>query len=105
MTLTNSIVAGNGPKGDVFGPAPSGSHNLIGGDPMLGPLAWNGGPTQTMALLPGSPAIGVGVNLGYTTDQRNIALDSLPDIGASSIRGRADRDDFCTGHGDRPGLR
>jgi hypothetical protein len=26
-------------------------------DPMLGPLADNGGPTQTMALLPGSPAI------------------------------------------------
>jgi hypothetical protein len=26
-------------------------------DPKLGPLADNGGPTQTMALLPGSPAI------------------------------------------------
>jgi len=26
-------------------------------DPMLGPLQNNGGPTQTMALLPGSPAI------------------------------------------------
>ena len=25
-------------------------------DPALLPLAWNGGPTQTMALLPGSPA-------------------------------------------------
>jgi hypothetical protein len=27
---------------------------------MLGPLATNGGPTQTMALLPASPAIGAG---------------------------------------------
>jgi hypothetical protein len=41
-------------------------HNLIGdsscpsdysGDPNLGPLADNGGGTQTRALLPGSPAI------------------------------------------------
>jgi len=44
---------------DVFG-------NLIGGpvhgviDPMLGPLADNGGPTLTHALLPGSPAIDAG---------------------------------------------
>ena len=29
-------------------------------DPMLGPLADNGGPTQTHALLPGSPAIDAG---------------------------------------------
>jgi hypothetical protein len=26
--------------------------NLVGVDPRLGPLASNGGPTQTMALLP-----------------------------------------------------
>jgi hypothetical protein len=32
------------------------------GDPMLGPLADNGGPTQTMALLAGSPAIDAGDN-------------------------------------------
>jgi CSLREA domain-containing protein len=30
------------------------------GDPMLGPLADNGGPTQTHDLLPGSPAAGAG---------------------------------------------
>ena len=39
--------------------------NLIGTtvnqiNPMLGPLQDNGGPTETMALLPGSPAIGAG---------------------------------------------
>lgn len=31
-------------------------------NPLLGPLANNGGPTQTMALLSGSPAIGLGVS-------------------------------------------
>jgi hypothetical protein len=34
--------------------------NLLGVDPFLGPLADNGGPTRTMALLPGSPAIDAG---------------------------------------------
>lgn len=34
--------------------------NVLGKDPKLGPLADNGGPTQTMALLPGSPAIDAG---------------------------------------------
>jgi hypothetical protein len=29
----------------------------ISGDPRLGPLADNGGPTQAYALLPGSPAL------------------------------------------------
>ena len=31
-------------------------------DPLLGPLANNGGPTQTHALLAGSPAINNGTN-------------------------------------------
>ena len=31
-------------------------HNRLGVDPRLGPLQDNGGPTQTMALLDGSPA-------------------------------------------------
>ena len=35
--------------------------NLVGvTNPGLGPLASNGGPTQTIALLAGSPAIGAG---------------------------------------------
>ena len=43
----------------------------------LAPLGDYGGPTQTMALLPGSPAIGKGVAVaGVTTDQRGFALDS-----------------------------
>jgi hypothetical protein len=35
---------------------------LTGVDPLLGPLANNGGPTQTEALLAGSPAIDKGPN-------------------------------------------
>ena len=43
-------------------------------DPMLGALANNGGPTQTHALLAGSPAIDRGNNTGApATDQRGVA--------------------------------
>ena len=53
-------------------------------DPLLAPLGDYGGPTQTMALRTGSPAIGNGVAIpGVTTDQRGFALASpRPDIGA-----------------------
>ncbi|MDB6067831.1 MAG: hypothetical protein JWR26_4039 [Pedosphaera sp.] len=39
-------------------------------DPKLGPLANNGGPAPTMALLFGSPAIDQGVSSGLLTDER-----------------------------------
>ena len=38
----------------------TGKDNLLNIDPLLGPLANNGGPTLTHALLPGSPAIDSG---------------------------------------------
>ncbi len=80
LTLYNTIVAQNTSNAardspDVAGPLTSIGHNLIGDGtgswgfvstdrvgvaPRLGPLQNNGGPTQTMALLPGSPAIGAG---------------------------------------------
>ena len=42
-------------------------------DPLLGPLQDNGGPTFTHALLPGSPAIDAGNNVGApATDQRGM---------------------------------
>lgn len=44
--------------------------NITGQDPQLFPLANNGGPTQTHALMPGSPAIDKGSSFGLTTDQR-----------------------------------
>ena len=60
-----------------------GSLNNI--DPMLGPLADNGGPTWTMALLPGSPAIDAGDSAAAPgTDQRGFPRPAglAPDIGA-----------------------
>jgi len=41
-------------------------------DPRLEPLADNGGPTQTHALLADSPAIDKGSSFGLTTDQRGL---------------------------------
>jgi hypothetical protein len=46
------------PRGPT--PAPPGP-NITGQDPKLGPLADNGGPTLTQALLPGSPALDAGI--------------------------------------------
>src|SRR5262249_21353600 len=46
-------------------------------DPRLGPLAANGGPTRTQALLVGSPAIDAGdVSTGAPTDQRGVPRPS-----------------------------
>jgi hypothetical protein len=39
-------------------------------DPLIGPLQMNGGPTSTLALLAGSPAIDQGKCFGVHTDQR-----------------------------------
>jgi hypothetical protein len=46
------------------------THVLIGANPLLGPLTNNGGPTRTLALHAGSPAIDQGKNFGPATDQR-----------------------------------
>jgi hypothetical protein len=59
--------------------------DLPGRDPLLGPLAANGGPTETMALLAGSPAIDAGGTDGCPRrDQRGVARPSggACDIGA-----------------------
>ena len=112
LTIANTIVAGNtattsGPDAD--GTIVSLGTNLIGAtddstgwvgsdltgtvalplDPMLAPLGNYGGPTQTIALLPGSPAIGAGTTIsGITTDQRGFARPaSNPDIGAFQTQG------------------
>jgi parallel beta-helix repeat protein len=111
VTLTNTIVAGNtGGTGNPFDISGSvaGTYNLIGiggsgglsngidGNIVLtsldslglAPLADNGGTTQTMALLPGSPALGAGTAAsGVTADQRGEPLDKSPDIGAYQSQG------------------
>jgi HYR domain len=127
VTLENTIIAGNTaangtgdttgaptPGPNVDGAVTSNGHNLLGiateatgftgaGDqtganPMLAALADNGGPTQTMALSVGSPAIDAGVAAGATFDQRgksrtfddpgvaNAATSDGTDIGAFELQ-------------------
>ncbi len=61
LTVNNSIVVGD-PGYDCSGNGCGtlSSYNLFGGAPQLAPLAYYGGPTQTMLPLPGSPAICAG---------------------------------------------
>jgi predicted outer membrane repeat protein len=64
VALDHTIVAGNhdnsGTAHDIAGVV-NATYSLIGfGANFLGPLADNGGPTMTHALLPGSPAINAG---------------------------------------------
>ncbi len=98
LTLTNSILWGNTTLYDGNQMYDLGStitatySNIQGGwagdgnidtDPLLDALADNGGPTQTMALLPGSPAINAGTTLNAPpTDQRGVLRDEIPDMGA-----------------------
>ncbi len=67
--------------------------DIVGVDPKLGPLQDNGGPTPTMALLPGSPAIDAGSNpLGLTSDQREYSprvVGAAADIGAYELGANA----------------
>jgi|GEM_PF-6858419 len=59
--------------------------DLVSTTPSLGPLQNNGGPTETMAELPGSPTIDAGTNNGCpSTDQRGVSRPqgSACDIGA-----------------------
>ena len=81
-SLGNNLV-GNGTGSSGFGATDLvGTSSII--DPKLGPLEDNGGPTFTMALLTGSPAIngGTSAHNAPTTDQRGAPRDSAPDIGA-----------------------
>ena len=57
--------------------------NIVTGDPRLGTLANNGGPTQTIALRRHSPAINHAVKASAETrDQRGSNRGKKPDIGA-----------------------
>jgi hypothetical protein len=63
-----------------------GAAPITGFDPMLGPLQNNGGPTETHALLPGSPAIGVLTGGACTgPDQRGVPRDRPCDLGAFEL--------------------
>ena len=115
VTLTDTIVAGDvtpdGQPDEIGGSeaaevtgsdsliGPGGSGGIVagtGGNIVLtdlstlglAPLGNYGGTTETMALLPGSPALGAGAAAkGVTTDQRGEPLDATPDIGAFQSQG------------------
>ena len=71
----------------------NGTGNLNNTDPKLGPLQNNGGPTQTQALLSGSPAIDAGNPSGCTdgngrllkTDQRGKPRPDKEDTGGCDM--------------------
>ncbi len=98
--MRNTILAGNmaGTYSDLDGRLNSSGYNLVeapvgglgydptdllGVDPLLGPLQDNGGPTPTMALQPSSPALNAGApdQLG-TPDQRGVVRSGGVNIGA-----------------------
>jgi hypothetical protein len=59
------------------------NHDLVGVDPALATaLADNGGPTQTLAPIPGSPVLGAGGTCSVTVDQRGEPRHTPCDIGA-----------------------
>ncbi len=59
---------------------------IVVSDPKLGPLADNGGPTQTMALLSGSPAVDAAVGSSITADQRGRPVVDRADVGAFEMQ-------------------
>jgi len=105
--LANNVVSSNGVGPDCFGTLISEGYNLIGDtnactivsnltgniintSVLLGPLQDNGGPTETHALLPGSPAIDAGhtnVLSPPVTDQRGAprVQNGVIDIGAFEV--------------------
>lgn len=105
-TVQNTIVANNS-GGNCAGTLTSNGYNLSSDDtcnfngpgdmnntdPLLGSLQNNGGPTQTMALLPGSLAIDAGNPSGCTdgqghllkTDQRGQTRPDKEDSGGCDI--------------------
>jgi hypothetical protein len=58
-------------------------------DPLLGPLTHNGGPTLTLALQSGSPAIDRGDPAAPPEDQRGYGRVGVPDVGAFEFGGVA----------------
>lgn len=69
-------------------------------DPKIGPLAQDGGPTQTHALAADSPALGAGESeADITVDHRGEPRDSPPDIGAFELPAPTDGGDGGGGGG------
>jgi len=91
LTITANYSLVEAPEGGVV---PVGAHNLIGVDPLLGPLADNGGPTLTHLPLPGSPVIDAGdpaIPSPPPADQRGFQriIGPAVDLGAVEVGGAA----------------
>ena len=85
----------------------AGAGNQVGVDPLLGPLADNGGPTLTRLPQLGSPAIETGNNaLALSTDQRGTGfprtIGATTDAGATEYAYPAQCDGFLDVAGDSP---
>lgn len=102
VTVRNSIIADSANGGEVWGAVTDAGYNLCSDgtanftatgslnhtDPLLSAFSDNGGPTATMALLPGSPARDA-IPSGFPpTDQRGVARPQGPaaDIGAFELQ-------------------
>ena len=55
---------------------------MLIGDPLLGELADNGGPTRTRGFAFNSPALNAGTSCNVTVDQRYVPRDAACDLGA-----------------------
>ncbi len=104
LVLINSILNASWSGGNLYGPLINSGYNIssdatgsLGGhsrqdaNPKLGALADNGGPTQTMLPLAGSPAIDAGENAAAPhSDQRHLPRpapgNSHPDLGAAEVQ-------------------
>jgi hypothetical protein len=97
-TLKNTLVAYSPSGSNIWGTVTDAGNNLssdstggfsagtshLNSDPLLGPLGYYGGPTPTLPLLYGSPAINTGdTAAALVADQRGFSrFGSAPDIGA-----------------------
>jgi len=90
-SMASSVVIVNGVNGNQVGTIASPI------DPLIGALADNGGPTETRALLAGSPAIDAGDAEGCPkADQRGVARPqgAACDIGAFELPDRVFENGF-----------
>jgi hypothetical protein len=93
VTATPDNCAGNAITSDGYNLTSdaacgfSGTGNVNNTFPLLGPLQDNGGSTQTMLPLPGSPAIDAGGAVCPVVDQRGMGRVGACDIGAAEVQG------------------
>ena len=113
VTITNSIVAGNGPVGS-FQMSSSitvlGGNNILSGDPRLAPLGFYNRPVLSMPPLSDSPALDAGGPTTLLMDIRGLprAMDgngdgvAVPDIGAAEMYPWVVTQTGSTGFGSLP---